>query len=408
MRTKTDILVAGGGVAGLVATAVFAAEGFRVVCVDPLPPARDRSDPTSDLRSTAFLMPSVRLLQSVGIWAALEPHAAPLKVMRIADAGGPEPRVRETADFVATEIGEETFGFNVPNWKLRGEILGRLEGAENVAVKLGVRVAHVTARTTRCLVRLSDGSTVETDLLVAADGRDSSVREALGIGVRRWSYGQKAIVFAVRHAQPHEDVSTEVHRTGGPFTLVPLAGGEAGQRSAVVWMEDGPRAVELAGLDDAAFEREANIRSCGVLGPLSVESERRVWPIVTQVAHRLHAPRTALIAEAAHVVPPIGAQGLNMSLRDIAALRDLCREARAAGTDIGSTSLLARYHRLRYPDILVHAAGIDALNRAAMAGSRQIRDLRRAGLQLIAGLRPVRSTAMSLGLGAGRSGGAGA
>jgi 2-octaprenyl-6-methoxyphenol hydroxylase len=169
----------------------------------------------------------------------------------------------------------------------------------------------------------------------------------------------------------------------------------------VVWMEEGPRAQALFEMDEADFGRALNARGCGVLGELALTGPRRIWPIISQVAERLDGPRMALIAETAHVIPPIGAQGLNMSLRDIAALRDLVVAARAAGADIGAPDLLTRYHRARHGDILMRVAGVDALNRAAMAGWRPFRDARRAGLKALHGFTPLRRAAMRLGLGAG-------
>ena len=208
------------------------------------------------------------------------------------------------------------------------------------------------------------------------------------------------MVFTVAHPLPHDGVSIEIHRSGGPFTLVPLPDRDGAPASAVVWMEAGPRAAELAAMPVGPFEAALNARSCGVLGRLSLASPRRLWPIVAQVAARLDGPRTALVAEAAHVVPPIGAQGLNMSLKDIATLLDLCVAARDAGGDIGAPELLARYHRARHGDVLFRIAGLDALNRAAMAGARPLRDLRRAGLRTLHGVTPLRRAAMRLGLGA--------
>ena len=400
-RIETDILVAGGGVAGLTATAVLAAEGFRVICVDPVVPVTSVDQEGADLRSTAFLMPAVALLDRAGLWPRLAPQAAALRVMRIADAGGPEGIVRETADFEAREIGAEAFGWNLPNWLLRREMVARLEEMPGAELRAGVRVERVTPRTDAALATLSDGAQVRAALVVAADGRDSALREGMGIAVRRWGYGQKALVFTVAHAPPHDGVSTEIHRSGGPFTLVPLADREGRHGSAVVWMESGPRAAELAALPRDDFEAALNLRACGVLGTLSLTSPRRLWPIIAQLASRLDGPRTALVAEAAHVVPPIGAQGLNMSLRDIAVLTDLLTEARGAGRDIGGPEVLARYQRARYPDLVLRMAGIDALNRAAMAGARPLRDLRRTGLRTLHGLPPLRRAAMRLGLGGG-------
>jgi 2-octaprenyl-6-methoxyphenol hydroxylase len=388
-------------VAGLTATAAFAAAGFEVLCVDPVPPVTSAEAEGADLRSTAFLEPAVRLLRRAGLWERLAPEAAPLRVMRIADAGGEEGVIRETADFAAEEIGAEVFGWNLPNWLLRREMVARV----GPALRAGVRVERVTPRTEAALVALSDGTQVRARLVVAADGRDSAVREGLGIGARRWGYGQKALVFSVTHTAPHEGVSTEIHRSGGPFTLVPLPDRDGAHASAVVWMEAGPRAAELAAMPEEAFTAALNLRACGVLGELRLAGRRLLWPIVAQIADRLDGPRTALVAEAAHVVPPIGAQGLNMSLTDIAALLDLCEEARAGGRDIGAPDLLRRYHRRRYGEALVRIAGIDALNRTAMAGARPLRDLRRAGLRALHGTPPLRRAVMRIGLG-GQPGGA--
>jgi len=394
-RGDVDVLVAGGGVAGLTATAAFAAAGFRAVCVDPVPPITSAEAEGSDLRSTAFLMPAVGLLGRAGLWERLAPHAAPLRVMRLADAGGAPGIVRTSADFDSAEIGAAAFGYNLPNWLLRREMVAHIAEAERAELRAGVRVVDVTPRTDAALVALSDGTQIRARLVVAADGRDSAVREALGIGARRWGYGQKAVVFTVAHAAPHGGASIEIHRTGGPFTLVPLPDRGAEPASSVVWMETGPRAAALAALPEAEFNAALAARACGVLGAIRATSPRRVWPIISQIADRLDGPRTALVAEAAHVVPPIGAQGLNMSLADLATLLDLA----AGAEDIGAPDLLARYHRRRHREIGLRVAGIDALNRAAMAEPRPLRDLRRAGLAALHGLPPLRHAAMRLGLG---------
>lgn len=398
-RIETDILIAGGGVAGLTAAAAFAGAGFDVTCVDPAPPVTAADSEGSDLRSTAFLQPSIDLLVRAGLWPQLAPNAAPIRIMRIADAGGAEPAIRETADFEAQELGREVFGFNLPNWLLRREMAAHVARLPRARLLAPMRVERLNLRTAVAMARLSDGTQVRARLVVAADGRDSFVRETVGINVRRWGYGQKALVFSVSHPIPHDDVSTEIHRSGGPFTLVPLAGSDGGHRSAVVWMEAGPRAEALFEMAETAFEAELCARACGVLGALRLTSPRRLWPISSQIAERMDGPRTALVAEAAHVLPPIGAQGLNISLRDIATLLDLVTAARDDGRDIGAPELLARYNRARYGDVLMRVMGVDALNRAAMAGWRPFRDARRVGLTALHDLTPARRAAMRLGLG---------
>lgn len=389
-----DILISGGGIAGLAATAVLARAGFSVLCVDPAPPVVEGA--AADLRSTAFLQPSVDLLAWAGLWDRLAPAATALQVMRIVDAGGADGAPRAVHDFDAADVSDRPFGWNLPNRALRREMAAHLAAVPNAAFRAGVGTARVTLREAEARVALSDGTPVRARLLVAADGRDSAVRQMLGIPVRTWRYGQKALTFAVTHPIPHGHVSTEVHRTGGPFTLVPLPDHEGMPASAVVWMERGPEAERLMALDDAAFAAEATARSCHLFGPLTLAGGRAAWPVVTQTAARLTAGRAALVAEAAHVMPPIGAQGLNTSLADIATLRDLA-VADAAG--LGGPAMLDAYEAARRPQVELRARGVDALNRASMAGAPPLRDLRAAALAVLHGAAPIRRTLMRAGLG---------
>ncbi|MBK4214600.1 UbiH/UbiF family hydroxylase [Paracoccus caeni] len=388
-----DILISGGGVAGLIAAAAFGAEGFSTLCVDPAPPVTEEGAEGADLRSTAFLAPSVELLERIGLWQRLSPYATPLQVMRIVDAGGAEPVARLSREFDAAEIGDQPFGWNLPNWLLRREISQRLKELQTVRFQPGIATTAVITRSEGALVSLSDGRRLRAKLLIGADGRDSPVRQAAGIGVRTFRYGQKALAFAVTHGVPHGNVSTEIHRSGGPFTLVPLPDREGRHSSAVVWMESGREVARLAALPPDAFEQELNARSAGVLGHLRQATRLTQWPIISQIADRFSAPHVALIAEAAHVLPPIGAQGLNMSLADLGALLDLSRD------DPGSEASLAEYNRGRRPDAYARLLGIDALNRASQASLRPLRDLRAAALGGLYGIAPVRRLMMRAGLG---------
>lgn len=395
-REATDILISGGGVAGLIAAAAFGAAGFPVVCVDPAPPVTDGADERADLRTTAFLQPARQLLEEAGLWPRLAPHAAALDIMRIVDAGGPEPEPRLIKDFVASEISGDPFGWNLPNWLLRREILARLAELPNVSFRPGIGTASVLTRDSAALVTLSDGRHISARLLIAADGRDSPVRRALMIPVHTTRYGQKALAFAVTHDHPHGNISTEVHRSGGPFTLVPLPDRDGRPSSAVVWMEAGPEVARLAALPVPEFEAEMTARSAGLCGPLRLVTRRSVWPIISQIADRFAGERTALLAEAAHVVPPIGAQGLNMSLGDLRCLLDL---ARADPADLGGRRMLTTYHRRRWPEVKARVTGIDLLNRTSMLAAPALRDLRAGALNALYTLAPVRRTLMKAGLG---------
>ncbi|MFE3837769.1 UbiH/UbiF family hydroxylase [Pseudogemmobacter sonorensis] len=396
MRKTTDILVSGGGVAGLTAAAAFGAAGFSVICVDPAPPVTAEAEAGADLRSTAFLQPSIPVLEAAGLWARLRPHAAELQIMRIADAGGDPGVARIVKDFDAADISDQPFGWNLPNWLLRREMVAQLAELPNVSFRPGKATSALLTRESEALVTLSDGERIAARLLVAADGRDSPMREALGIAVRRIHYGQKALAFAVTHEKPHGNVSTEVHRSGGPFTMVPLPDRDGRPASAVVWMERGPEAARLAALPVPEFEAEMNLRACGILGRMRLASRRPVWPIISQVAERLSGERSALLAEAAHVVPPIGAQGLNMSLADLRALLDL---ARAEPDRLGDAAMLEAYHRARHGDIALRVKGIDLLNRASMMGAPALRNLRAGVLDTLYSLTPLRRGMMRAGLG---------
>jgi 2-octaprenyl-6-methoxyphenol hydroxylase len=392
----TDILISGGGIAGLAAAAAFGSAGFRVTCVDPAPPVTQRDAEGADLRSTALLQPARDVLTSAGVWELLEPHGTPLEIMRIVDAGGETGAPRVTHDFRAADLSDLPFGWNFPNWLLRRELLARLDALDGVDFRPGVASRDLLTRTGEARVGLTDRTRVRARLVIAADGRNSPMRQAAGIGVSTRRYGQKALAFAVTHPIPHDNVSTEIHRSGGPFTLVPLPDHEGRPSSAVVWMEHGPRAQALHVMDRPAFETEMSARSCHLYGPLMLASRRSIWPIVSQTADRMAGERVALMAEAAHVVPPIGAQGLNMSLRDLASLMEL---ATARPEGLGDARMLDAYHRARHPDIALRVRGIDLLNRVSLAGARPMRDARAIGLEAIYALAPVRKMLMRMGLG---------
>ena len=395
MRQSTDILISGGGVAGLTAAAAFGAAGFRVTIVDPAPPITAENAEGADLRTTAFLQPAQGFLDAAGLWDRLAPHATPLQIMRIVDAAA-DPIV--TRDFDAADISDRPFGWNLPNWLLRREMVARLAELPNVDFRPGTGFARILPRTAETLVTLSDGSQLATRLVIGADGRNSPVRTACGIDVKTMRYGQKAITFAVTHDAPHDNVSTEIHQSGGPFTLVPLPDHDGLPCSAMVWMDHGPEIARIAALPEAEFAAAASARSAYHYGLLTPVSRRMVWPIISQIAEAITAPRTALVAEAAHVMPPIGAQGLNMSLKDLACLLEL---AQAHPNDLGSPQMLDRYARQRHPDIRLRVAGIDALNRASIAGSPLAQALRGRGIAALYGFGPVRRGLMQMGLGAG-------
>ena len=391
--TDTDVFISGGGLAGLAAAAAFDAAGFSVVLVDPAPPTQTAEDDQSDLRSTAYLQASKTLFERIGLWDVLECQATALSALRIVDTVGDPPVIQTDRMFQSSDISDTPFGWNVPNWLARKTLTDHL--AQRIDLRLGTGFSSILTRDKEALVTLSTSERLRAKLAVAADGHASPLRQAVGIDTITTRYAQKALAFAVTHDTAHNGVSTEIYASGGAFTLVPLQNQGQTPASAVVWMEDGPNAQHLAQLSPTALSAAATGRSAGVLGDLSVATAVRSWPVVLQEARRLTARRTALIAEAAHVMPPIGAQGLNTSLLDVAALFDAACQT---PDDLGGPSMLKAYHTARARDLKSRTRAIDLFNRICRTGHPGLRAFRSAGLNAIHDIAPLRMALMKRGL----------
>ena len=390
---QCDIIVAGGGLAGLTAAAAFGKRGFDVVCC-----GQDESKGTADKdnRVTAFLGPSCSVLGDAGLWDLIEGDATPLSVMCVADIPQDSAAALRAHAFRSEMINEHGFGYAVPNRRLAAALEQSLAAAPNVDLQRGNGVRCALPRLSDAVVTLEDGSRIRARLVVAADGRESVLRSQAGIGVRRFGLGQKALSFDVIHDRPHDNVTLEIHESGGPFTLVPIADIDGLPASSAVWMETGIRAEQLAGMGDAEFNQAMNDRSRGLRGRLSLAGQRRLWPVNCQLAVRFAADRLALIGEAAHAVPPIGAQGLNMTLADIAALLEFAGDNRSR---LGANAMLRQFDRTRRPQAAVRAAGVMALNFASFASPALIRNLRRRGLAGIESAPAIRRRLMRMGMG---------
>jgi 2-octaprenyl-6-methoxyphenol hydroxylase len=256
-------------------------------------------------------------------------------------------------------------------------------------------VTRIEPRTGAVLLELAEGDKIEAALAVAADGRASIAPAAAGIEVRRWSYPQVAIVASFGHSRPHGHTVNELHRRTGPLTTVPLPG----DRSSLVWAEQPEEARRLAGLVDQAFASVLEERLQGLLGTIRPIGPRALYPLVGLQAERMAAARIALVGEAAHVVPPLGAQGLNLGLRDGAALAECVSFARETGTDIGGPDALAAYERARAADVLACSVSVDLLNRSLLADFLAVDALRGLGTHMIAAFGPLRRFVMQAGMG---------
>ena len=391
---RTDIFISGAGIAGMILASLLSGRGYGVTICDPAPPPDTGDAEGSDLRSTAYLAPSIAVLDQSGLWERLSRDATSLAALRVMDSSGWPPRQTATRTFLPGDLGLEAFGQNVVNWRAHRHLADALDSDPNVDLRLGVGFRDLLARDTGARITLSDGTQLEACLVVGADGRASPVRDAANIGVATSRYGQKALVFACTHALPHDSISTEIYNAGGAFVTVPLADHDGRPASSIVWMSDGPRANALMAMDAADFDAELSQRALHILGAMHRATPLRLWPIVTQTARRLTARRVALVAEAAHVLPPIGAQGLNTSIADIAALADAI-----AGGDPGRPEALARYDRTRRRDIAARAAAIDLYNRLCTSGFAPLQALRRTGLKAVHDIAPLRRRVMAAGMG---------
>ncbi|UCI05737.1 UbiH/UbiF family hydroxylase [Mesorhizobium sp. B1-1-8] len=379
---KARILVAGSGPAGLIAALGFAKAGFTVTLAGP----KAASD---DGRTTALMNPALKMLDRLGVLDELRSQAAPLKVMRIVDATRRLIR-SPTVTFRASEIGEEQFGINLPNTILIPVL------AKAVSARAGIewRKSMVEAwrlEADQAHASLADGSEVSASLAVAADGRLSPAREAAGIRASARSYPQSALVLNFGHRSEHGFISTEFHTETGPFTQVPLPG----KRSSLVWVVKPETAKELAALDDASLSARVEEQMQSMLGRISVEPGRQIYPLSAASPVRFAQNRVALVGEAAHVFPPIGAQGLNLGIRDIDDLIGIADENR---NDPGSRTSLAAYDTRRRPDVFVRSSAVNLLNMSLLSDMLPAQLVRSAGLNVLGSFAPLRAFFMREGL----------
>ncbi|PCD66971.1 UbiH/UbiF family hydroxylase [Rhizobium phaseoli] len=381
-----EIAVIGGGLAGMIAAIALARGGRNVALVAPLSTREDR-------RTTALMDQSIRFLDRLTLWDKLRPAAAPLTSMRIID--GTDRLLRApTTTFRAAEVGLDAFGYNFPN-KALTDILEQATAGEGNISRFTDMAESIEISAERVSITLAGGETFAAEFAVGADGRGSKLRDTSGIGVRNWSYPQSAMVLNFAHSLPHQNISSEFHTKHGPFTQVPLPG----SRSSLVWVQDPAEAAARMELPLAELGRLVEARMQSMLGKVSVEEGVQLWPLSGMMAHHFGKGRIALIGEAAHVFPPIGAQGLNLSLRDIMALTDiLCDRAELpVPADAGDS-----FDRKRRADIMTRTASVDLLNRSLLSDFLPVQMLRAAGLHILSAIPPLRNLVMREGIEPGR------
>ncbi|UPJ66004.1 UbiH/UbiF family hydroxylase [Bradyrhizobium sp. 191] len=383
--TFHDAAVIGGGPAGLAAAIALAQAGARTALVA-------RRVPYADNRTTALLGASIDLLESLDVWSRCRDKAAALEVMRLVDDTGRLFRAPEVR-FSCHEIGLDAFGYNIDNRSLMLALEERAGELPNL-VRFDDEAESVVIEADDVAVRTASGQFLSARLVVGADGRHSLCREAAGIEVTRRELNQTALTFNVGHARPHRNVSTEFHTPHGPCVFVPLPG----DRSSIVWVSAPADAERLRGLSDEQLSGAIEKQSHSILGRMTVEPGRNLFPLAIERPKSFGCDRIALVGEAAHVVPPIGAQGLNLGLRDAADIARLANDAIASGQDPGADEILRRYDRARRPDILSRTFAIDIANRSLLNDFLPLQPVRAVGMHLLGAIGPLRRFAMREGL----------
>jgi 2-octaprenyl-6-methoxyphenol hydroxylase len=386
---RVELGIVGGGLNGLTLAIACAAAGIEVAVVDRENPARMRSA-SFDGRASAIAFGSKRVLEGIGVWPLVADRAEPILEIRVADDSSPL-----FLHYDHREIGSDPLGWIVENRDLRQALYRRAGQLPGLRLIAPMRVEGAEREPAVATLRLADGTQLDAQLIAAADGKDSPLRAGAGIRAIAWSYPQTGLVATVRHERPHRGIAVEHFLPAGPFAILPMTG----DRSSIVWTERAALAPHLLALDDASFHRELASRFGDFLGAIEVEGPRWSYPLAFLHAERYVAPRLALVGEAAHVIHPIAGQGLNLGIRDVAALAECLVDAHRLGLDLGDPAPLARYQSWRRLDTLMLSAVTDGLNRLFSNRVAPVKLARDLGLAAVGKAPPVKRLFMRHAMG---------
>jgi len=392
-----DVAIVGGGMVGMTLAAALGSAGLAVAIVDAEAPAA-MTAAAFDGRSSAIALGSQQVLAGIGAWAAMAAEAQPILDIRVSDGTATGAVSRLFLHYDHTDVAPagsgrkdaSPFGFIVENRVVRRALLRRLAELPGVIHAAPARVAAVDRTPAAAVLHLDDGRSVSAPLAVAADGRNSPVRAAAGIATTEWAYAQTGIVCTVAHEKPHGGVAHEHFLPAGPFAMLPMVDDDGVHRSSIVWTERRALAPAMMALDDSAFAAEIERRFGPTLGRLRPIGGRFAYPLTLVHAERYVDHRLALLGDAAHAIHPIAGQGLNLGLRDVAALAEAVVDTRRLGLDIGDGLALERYQRWRRFDNLMLMAVTDGMNRLFSNDIAPVRLVRDLGLAAVNRLPPLK------------------
>ena len=399
-QQRFDVVIAGAGMVGATLGVALGSAGLRVAMVDRMT-ADAMADQRFDGRTSAIAFGSQRAMAQLGVWRHVAENACPIETIRVSDGPSLLHLQFDPADLQRNAAAAQPFGYIVESRFLRAALHSCLAEMANVVRFMPDSVAAVEALPGVTTLSLESGATLRAALLVVAEGRQSALREKVGIGLRRSAYNQTAIVCTVRHEQPHRNRAQERFLPAGPFAMLPMTDDEHGRhRSSIVWTEKAALAPLMLGLDEAGFAREIANRFGDHLGAIEPIGGRWSFPLAVQLAERYVGARAALVGDAAHGIHPIAGQGLNLGLRDAAALAETLVDAARLGLDVGAADTLESYASWRRFDILTLAAVTDGLNRLFATDVAPVRLLRDLGLGMVNRAAPLKRVFMRHAMGA--------
>ena len=392
--TRFDVVFAGGGMVGLSLAVALARSGLTVAVVD-----RETPEAVLDLaydgRASAIALGSKRILEQAGVWKHMNGEVSPIWDIRVAD-GHPLRGVSPLfLHYDHTDLGDDPFGWIIENRVTRQALQKAAAETDGLTQFAPASVVRLDRDADKATAHLDDGRTIEASLAIAADGKFSARREEAGIKISGWDYDQTSMVATVRHERDHEGVAVELFLPGGPFAMLPMTG----NRSNIVWSETRDAARRFMALDDAQFLSELKLRFGDWLGEVELAGPRFSYPLSLQQAERYTDTRFALVGDAAHAMHPIAGQGLNMGLRDVAALAEAIVDAHRLGLDIGAASVLRQYEKWRRFDNVLLAAVTDGLLRLFNNDIPPVRMARDIGLAAVNKLPPLKKFLMRHAMG---------